>query len=580
MKAFKLLLICAVLAWFGVMVFVGNRIYQSYASADPLRSEKVELQKVRILKDIETLRVQQEQERQKTAVISARLARQERIEKHQGVNFAAVTLAMFWRLFPVLTFGTALTGGLVYAFTRRVSIQTPQISGAFPRRDALVIAKTALAVSNASEMGKALAFQHDISQQQIHSAVEIFKSLKPGRETVNISNAPALPAATEQQAAQDAGNVSFQQAVRQFQQGKILIGYDTAGNPVYFALKDFVSCAFGGGSGSGKTSKLRFLVAQMALSGVNVSILDAHMGNEQSLVDSLGNLASLPNVRVFPAFETAAAVETMLSEVQAAIQAGKPADAPSVYILDELRPLNRACEHVETLMDILSNEGRKYNQFGVFASQTWEAKMFKQAGSAARDACVLKMAARMPREQARTLFKDGDSARQVAKLARPEMYADSAAFSGVVTVPFCSRLELDELAASRMSKHSGNNAQAARGDVETVKTYSETSENENVSEVNSAVNIDLPHNVVNFPVDLRSAANLTGKELLTLQEITAYLAPKLATKQVKLTAIAEAVKADAGFLSKVIRGQKKLPEQLQQRLTQWILKHYEESQQA
>ena len=316
----------------------------------------------------------------------------------------------------------------------------------------------------------------------MNSAANLYKSLKghAGRDGMT---SQALPEHVEPQATQDAGNVSFQQAVKDFRAGLVLIGYDTAGNPVYFALKDFVSCAFGGGSGSGKTSKLRFLVAQMALSGVNVSILDAHAGNEQALVDSLGNLASLPNVRIFNPFETADAVNVMLQEVQAAIQAGKPADAPCVYILDELRPLNRACDQVETLMDILSNEGRKYNQFGVFASQTWEAKMFKQAGSSARDACVLKMAARMPKEQARILFKDGDSARQVAKLARPDMFADSAAFSGVVTVPFCSKDDLNSLVPNVSQKTPSISSQVTSGTTNGGNVNEETADAPNVSEV-------------------------------------------------------------------------------------------------
>ena len=121
---------------------------------------------------------------------------------------------------------------------------------------------------------------------------------------------------------------------------------------------------------------------------------------------------------------------------------------------------------------------------------------------------------------------------------------------------------------------------AGRGDVQTDSATEETAETFDASEVKEAVNVDRSPNVVKFPADLRSAADLTGKELLTLQEITTYLAPKIAKKEVKLTAIAEAVKVDAGFLSKVIRGQKKLPEQLRQRLTQWILKHFEQTQEA
>ena len=309
------------------------------------------------------------------------------------------------------------------------------------------LAAQSLYLQGLSEQTRAQAFADETLRGRVTAGVNVFAQLARTVRAAATHTAGALPAeqaalpAPESQAA----SVTFARARQDFRTGDMLLGYDATGAPVYLPLTGFVSCAFGGGSGSGKTSKLRFLIAQLILQGVKVSILDAHAGNDQSLVDSLGNLTRLPNCRVFPAFETAQAVQTMLADVQAAIDAGAPQAVPSVYVLDELRPLNRACGAVETLMDKLANEGRKFGAYGVFASQTWEAKMFAQAGSAARDACVLKMAARMPREQARTLFKDGGCARTVARLTQAEMFADCAQFSGVVTVPFCARQDLDAL---------------------------------------------------------------------------------------------------------------------------------------
>ena len=115
----------------------------------------------------------------------------------------------------------------------------------------------------------------------------------------------------------------------------------------------------------------------------------------------------------------------------------------------------------------------------VASSQTWEASLFGKMGSAARDACVLKMAARMPKEQARTLFKDGDTARTVARLGKPEMFADSMLFSGVVSVPFCSRDDLNMLAAQKMPSIPHR---TASGRAETIEPEKETGETVNVSE--------------------------------------------------------------------------------------------------
>lgn len=304
-----------------------------------------------------------------------------------------------------------------------------------------------------------------------------------------------------------------------FRSGQILLGYDAAAAPVYLRLTDFVSASVGGGSGSGKTSKLRFLCAQLIAQGVRVSLLDAHAGNDQSLVSSLGELSARENVTVYSPIETRDAVQAMLSEIQGVIDAGTPCEPPRVYVLDELRPLNHACDRVELLMDKLANEGRKYQCYGVFSSQTWEARMFSQMGSAARDACVLKMAANMPREQARILFKDGEMARTVSRLRKPEMFANSMTFSGVVTVPFCSREDMAEVYAMVKGRS------IDRAEVK--------------------------------PVDLTKPASLTA-----LDRVNA----RISRGEIKQKQLAEALEIDEGFLSKILRGVKPMPERIRQKL--------------
>lgn len=570
MKIVKLAIIAALLAWLPVVGFGAYRVYQSFSGfSGVLRAEKTALESAKLERLTEQERQKSEQERRKTAVLMARLRRQERLENSQAVSLSAVVLASFLRLFPVLLFGGASIGGLVYTLTKKVPVKTPFVETVLPVRKAAAIVERSLQVSNSAEMARCLAFSDDVTEARMNSAANLYKSLKghTGRENMQ---SQALPEHVEPQATQDAGNVSFQQAVNQFRPGNVLIGYDSAGNAVYFALKDFVSCAFGGGSGSGKTSKLRFLCAQMALQGVNLSILDAHQGNEQSLVDSLGNLASLPNVRIFPAFETAVAVATMLSEVQAAIQAGKPADTPSVFILDELRPLNRACSDVENLMDILSNEGRKFNQFGVFASQTWEAKMFKQAGSSARDACVLKMAARMPKEQARILFKDGDSARQVAKLARPEMFADSAAFSGVVTVPFCSKDDLNSLVPNVSQKTPSISLQVNAGRDEEPEPIKETNDAQNVSE-NVSENVS---NVRPFPTMKRHETPTeraeTDTPTMSETEVRAFFNAKIERNEESLSGLAAQIGVNKGGFYRFLKNNEHPSESMQERFTAFL----------
>ncbi len=574
MRIVKLAIIAALLAWLSVVGVGAYRVHQSfYGVSGALRAGKTALESAKLERLTEQERQKSERERRKTEVLMARLRRQERLENSQAVSLASVTLATFTRLFPVLAFCGASIGGLCFVVFRRVPVKTPFVETMLPVRKAAAIVERSLQVSNSAEMARVLAFSEEISRARMNDAGNFLKGLKghAGRENMQ---SQALPEHVEPQATQDGGNVSFQAAVRQFKPGSVLIGYDNAGNAVYFALKDFVSCAFGGGSGSGKTSKLRFLCAQMALQGVNLSILDAHQGNDQSLVDSLGNLVNLPNVRVFPAFETADAVKTMLTEVQAAIDAGKPADAPSVYILDELRPLNRACEHVETLMDVLANEGRKFNQFGVFASQTWEAKMFKQAGSSARDACVLKMAARMPKEQARILFKDGDSARQVAKLARPDMFADSAAFSGVVTVPFCSKDDLNSLVPDAPRKTPSISLQANAGRDERHDSQEETDDNSDAVKTNLD---DEPSNLIPFQTKRREtpterAETDTPNETPTMSEteLRAFFNAKIERNEESLSGLAAQIGVNKGGFYRFLKNNEHPSESMQERFTAFL----------
>ena len=331
----------------------------------------------------------------------------------------------------------------------------------------------------------------------------------------------ALPAAPDDSAEMPAALPSFADLLHSgaFRAGQILLGYDAAAAPVYLRLTDFVSASVGGGSGSGKTSKLRFLCAQLIAQGVRVSLLDAHAGNDQSLVSSLGELSARENVTVYSPIETRDAVQAMLSEIQGVIDAGTPCEPPRVYVLDELRPLNHACDRVELLMDKLANEGRKYQCYGVFSSQTWEARMFSQMGSAARDACVLKMAANMPREQARILFKDGEMARTVSRLRKPEMFANSMTFSGVVTVPFCSR--------------------------------------EDMAAVNAMVKARSIDRAEVKPVDLTKSGGLTALDRANARIKSGEMTQK---------SLAAELEVDEGFLSKILRGMKPMPERIRQKM--------------
>ena len=451
---------------------------------------------------------------------SIRILNEREEQQIRDIRFYGAVKQAFAVLIPC---GLLLSGVIVsIGFARRRAVFVARIGehSEFPvhysqiRRGALAQQLTALVTaeqlkqSNAG-IDKAMALYVTLADMQVKALRAAPHSALPAVAAPAIIDAPAAAAP------------SFADLLHSgaFRSGQILLGYDAAAAPVYLRLTDFVSASVGGGSGSGKTSKLRFLCAQLIAQGVRVSLLDAHAGNDQSLVSSLGELSARENVTVYSPIETRDAVQAMLSEIQGVIDAGTPCEPPRVYVLDELRPLNHACDRVELLMDKLANEGRKYQCYGVFSSQTWEARMFSQMGSAARDACVLKMAANMPREQARILFKDGEMARTVSRLRKPEMFANSMTFSGVVTVPFCSR---EDMAA--------------------------------VNEMVKGRSIDRAK--VN-PVDLSKSGGLTALDRAN---------SRIKNGEITQKSLAAALEVDEGFLSKILRGVKPLPERIRQKM--------------
>ena len=285
-------------------------------------------------------------------------------------------------------------------------------------------------------------------------------------------------------------------------------------------------------------------------------------------------LGSLPKTKHFKAIDAEhpePTLQALRDELRRRLLSDEAEFPPYVLLIDELNELARR-DYKPLLVktcEELSQQGRKVNMFLLAACQDLRQKKIGDFRESLSSAYFFKGKS----NQVKAFLDDNDA----AKLYRNNVNRHGVAlFSAadeeprLMLIPECKPNDLKRL---ERGNYSETTQPAGRGDVANEHATKETTVPVNVSEVNNAVNVDLPQNVVNFPVDLRSAADLTGNELLTLQQITSYLAPKLAKKEVKLTAIAEAVKADAGFLSKVIRGQKKLPEQLQQRLTQWIFKH-------
>lgn len=557
MKAVKFFLIFAVLAWFGVLAFVGNKIYQGYASADPLRAEKVELQKVRILKDIEDLRVQQEVEQRETAIVKAKLARQERIEKNAGVSFAAVTLAMFWRLFPVLTFGTALTGGLVYAFTRRVKIESPVISGAFPRKDALAIAQTALTVANSEAMGKALAFSEDITRARIADMTDFARAIRPGRETVNISNAPALSAATQQAAAVP----TFAALLSAGEIGEglpLLMGFTRDGQPQRRTIADLKAVSVAGQQGAGKTGSMAYLITSTLLLSdeAEAYVIDPHWKHPEGLGAMIQPLAMTGRLHLINPMNIEATIDALDKRLDRRLAGQESSAAPVLFCVDELAKMGKTPVFAEKLLPFVerfTEETRKAGMVGVFGSQKWNARHFGNKADI-RATIPSLLIHRIKPSQADLLLEDSENKKLMKQVSLPGqalMATSHDADPSVITVPLITRKDVEEVARMLSAKYSADVAQDDVRQEMSVETHEETNEPANVSEV-KCDNV-VPFRRRNAEETAEERQTKTETAFLSADTLREILAEKLARNEETLSGIANKANVSKGQLYRFLK---------------------------
>ena len=191
--------------------------------------------------------------------------------------------------------------------------------------------------------------------------------------------------------------------------------------------------------------------------------------------------------------------------------------------------------------------------------------MFAKSGSAARDACVLKMAAKMPREQAKTLFKDGEAARTVARLQQPEMYADSMTFSGVVSVPFCSREDLDRLGAGTTTRATGT-TQPAQASIDTGADADAPEANVGADVIDFAARREQRGNTTPT-VSCEKQPDTGAFPALPQDALAAKLREYLQTQNMSLSKFADGAGVNKGLLSVFLRGEKRLSEAMTEKVT-------------
>lgn len=151
-------------------------------------------------------------------------------------------------------------------------------------------------------------------------------------------------------------------------------GFNTTGQAHYVPLKQLSSLGVGGLSGSGKTSTLVFLLAQLTTNlNAQLIVLDPHGEHDDSLLAKLRPLSSNIIASATTSRDTLKALDTW-QDLFEQRKTGNTISYPVILVTDEYLAMMRDAtvkEKLTSIAESLAQEGRKYNFYGYFASQKW-----------------------------------------------------------------------------------------------------------------------------------------------------------------------------------------------------------------
>ena len=450
MNPLKIIIVIIAALWFCIVsaVFiVGVRLY---LQTDDVRTDiKKQTAIIRATANLEEVKADGEvkvlQARERLAKVELRTDPQVKASLVQAVKVRAVLSAWLPIYAPVFLFaGLSSVAAVYYSFRlvtfRHEGIETPVRAFDAPR---LVERSLQVKALEATQGVDVLQLAETIAMRQLNT----FGHLARGMRGIMASKeAPAMLTAPAAMPAEVFPVPTFAEAMRDMKPGKVLIGYDK-GKPIHLDESDFVSCGLAGSAGSGKTTKERFLFSQLAIHGVRLPVLDAHSGHPESLVSSLGDIINLPNVTVYSPIDTRETIDFFMSDLEDALKHPERKNERTVYVIEELLPIVDTVPKTANFILKAATEGRKFERFVFAAGQVWPASLF-QKGSCVRDSLTLRMSARNDELQARLLFKTREKAKIVEGLKLHQMFVNSVQFQGVVDVPFCTRQDMNALAAT------------------------------------------------------------------------------------------------------------------------------------
>jgi DNA-binding transcriptional regulator YiaG len=225
-----------------------------------------------------------------------------------------------------------------------------------------------------------------------------------------------------------------------FQEGSDLIfGINTAGQIRSGTWVDLFSSAIGGQSGQGKTATLRSFISQSLLTKqvAKVWIIDYHFPHPKSLLATLGELKTLPQVK-FAA--TTFDIRDILQEVEATIDRRlhleEESEPVKILVCDEVLILAEKIPELTHIIKRIGTESRKCGVYGLFSSQVWKADSV--GGSEVRDCLTSRVCHKMQPKQANLLLQDSEQSRIVKRLETGKaLFSPVNGDPEVLSIPYC-----------------------------------------------------------------------------------------------------------------------------------------------
>jgi len=215
------------------------------------------------------------------------------------------------------------------------------------------------------------------------------------------------------------------------------------------AQSDVALLAVSGDSGSGKTSTLRFLLAQCAMNGAALILCDPHgRKNQQSLVQSCGPLAEsflIPPAIAWNEIHDAVATVDRIGRNRLG---GADDTTPIVLVLDEFNDTATNMPDFKIVANLLNNIGRSYRKTGItcfLVVHNWRVNTWKDG--TLKDATQGVIFHRMSKSEAKLFVADPAISQQIAFLpAGDALYfrRGQPAPARLTGIPYVTRGTLEE----------------------------------------------------------------------------------------------------------------------------------------